>query len=135
MFALRCNAGLRMLSGFLTMYMAFLLRQYPLPGFEHRATLLMGLVIGAAGLGNTIGIGLGSDARKVTPSITVVVALLADAAAAVVAAVFYGLIPAIALGLMAVYASSATLTGATSRLFEPMKARAPISVPCLMKPS
>ena len=100
-FALRCNAGLRMLSGFLTMYMAFLLRQYPLPGFEHRATLLMGLVIGAAGLGNTIGIGLGSMLRKITPSITVVVALLADAAAAVVAAVFYGLIPAIALGLTA----------------------------------
>src|SRR3954451_20798629 len=39
-FALRCNAGLRMLSGFLTMYMAFLLRQYPLPGWEHKATLL-----------------------------------------------------------------------------------------------
>ena len=52
----------------------------------------MGLVIGAAGLGNTIGIGLGSVLRKVTPSVTVVVALLADAAAAVVAAVFYGLI-------------------------------------------
>jgi MFS family permease len=100
-FALRCNAGLRMLSGFLTMYMAFLLRNYPLPGWEHRATLLMGLVIGAAGLGNTIGIGLGSVLRKVTPSITVVVALVADAIAAVVAAVFYGLIPAIALGLTA----------------------------------
>ncbi len=100
-FALRCNAGLRMLSGFLTMYMAFLLRQYPLPGWEHKATLLMALVIGAAGLGNTIGIGLGSALRKITPSITVVVALLADAAAAVVAAVFYGLIPAIALGLTA----------------------------------
>jgi MFS family permease len=100
-FALRCNAGLRLLSGFLTMYMAFLLRQYPLPGFEHRTTLLMGLVIGAAGLGNTIGIGLGSVLRKITPSVTVVVALLADAAAAVVAAVFYGLIPAIALGLTA----------------------------------
>src|SRR4029078_1227892 len=89
-FALRCNAGLRMLSGFLTMYMAFLLRQYPLPGWEHRATLLMGLVIGAAGRGNVIGIGLGSVLKKITPSITVVVALLADAAAAVVAAVFYG---------------------------------------------
>jgi MFS family permease len=100
-FALRCNAGLRMLSGFLTMYMAFLLRNYPLPGWEHRATLLMGLVIGAAGLGNTIGIGLGSVLRKVTPSTTVVIALLADAVAAVVAAVFYGLIPAIALGLTA----------------------------------
>ena len=61
----------------------------------------MGLVIGAAGLGNTIGIGLGSVLRKVTPSITVVVALVADAVAAVVAAVFYGLIPAVALGLTA----------------------------------
>ena len=38
-FALRCNAGLRMLSGFLTMYMAFLLRQYPLArlGAPHHA--------------------------------------------------------------------------------------------------
>ena len=100
-FALRCNAGLRMLSGFLTMYMAFLLRQHPLPGWEHRTTLLMGLVIGAAGLGNTIGIGLGSVLRKIKPRVTVVVALLADATAAVVAAIFYGLIPAIALGLTA----------------------------------
>jgi hypothetical protein len=100
-FALRCNAGLRMLSGFLTMYMAFLLRQYPLPGWEHRATLLMGLVIGAAGLGNTIGIGLGSVLRRVSPSITVVVALLADAAIAVVAALFYGLVTAVLLGLTA----------------------------------
>ncbi len=98
-FALRCNAGLRVLSGFLTMYMAFLLRQHPLPGWEHRTTLLMGLVIGAAGLGNTIGIGLGSVLRRVTPAITVVVALLADAVAAVLAALFYGLLAAVALGL------------------------------------
>ena len=100
-FALRCNAGLRILSGFLTMYMAFLLRENPLPGWEHRATLLLGLVIGAAGLGNTIGIGLGSVLRRVTPSITVVIALLADAAIAVVAALFYGLVTAILLGLTA----------------------------------
>jgi MFS family permease len=100
-FALRCNSGLRMLSGFLTMYMAFLLRQHPLPGWEHRTTLLMGLVIGAAGLGNTVGIGLGSMLRKITPSVVVVVALVADAVAAVVAAVFYGLVPAVALGLTA----------------------------------
>ena len=100
-FALRCNSGLRMLSGFLTMYMAFLLRQHPLPGWEHRTTLLMGLVIGAAGLGNTIGIALGSMLKKVTPSVTVVIALVADATAAVVAAVLYGLVPAIALGLTA----------------------------------
>ncbi len=100
-FALRCNAGLRVLSGFLTMYMAFLLRDQPLPGWEHRTTLLMGMVIGAAGLGNTLGIGLGSVLRKVNPSITVVVALCADVAAVVVAALFYGLLPAMLLGLTA----------------------------------
>lgn len=105
-FALRCNAGLRMLSGFLTMYMAFLLRQHPLPGWEHRTTLLMGLVIGAAGLGNTVGIGLGSLLRRVTPAVTVVVALLADVAAAVVAAVLYGLVAAVVLGLTAGVAQS-----------------------------
>ena len=34
--ALRCNAGLRMLSGFLTMFMAFLLREHPFPGWEDK---------------------------------------------------------------------------------------------------
>jgi MFS family permease len=100
-FALRCNAGLRMLSGFLTMYMAFLLRQHPFEGWEHRTTLLMGLVIGAAGLGNAIGIALGSVLRRLTPSVVVVVALLADATAAVVAALFFNLPTAVALGLTA----------------------------------
>ncbi|SDS45514.1 Major Facilitator Superfamily protein [Nocardioides scoriae] len=98
-FALRCNAGLRMLSGFLTMYMAFLLRDQPFPGWEDRSTLLLGLVIGAAGLGNTIGIGLGSVLRRVTPSVTVVVALVADAVVVVLAAIFYGLVVAVALGV------------------------------------
>jgi hypothetical protein len=100
-FALRCNAGLRMVSGFLTMYLAFLLRQHPLPGWEHRTTLLMGLVIGAAGLGNTVGIAIASMLRRVNPMIVVVVALLADTVAAVVAALFYGLVAAMLLGLTA----------------------------------
>ncbi|MCW2783127.1 MAG: major facilitator superfamily 1 [Marmoricola sp.] len=100
-FALRCNAGLRMLSGFLTMYMAFLLRQHPLAGFEHKTTLLMALVIGAAGLGNTVGIGVGSVLQRISPAVTVVLALLADAAMAVVTAALYGLLTAVLLGLTA----------------------------------
>ena len=100
-FALRCNAGLRVVSGFLTMYMAFLLRQHPLPGWEDRATLLMGLVIGAAGLGNTLGIAATSVLKRINPLIVVVVALVADAAAAVFAALFYGLAAAVVLGLTA----------------------------------
>src|SRR3954463_5122090 len=53
--ALRCNSGLRLLSGFLTLYMAFLLRAQPFDGWEDRKALLLGLVVGAAGLGNTLG--------------------------------------------------------------------------------
>jgi MFS family permease len=98
-FALRCNVGLRLLSGFLTMFMAFVLTQNPFESWHHDTTLLLGLVIGAAGLGNTIGIGLTSVLRRINPAVVVVVALIADAVAAVCAALFYGLVACVALGL------------------------------------
>lgn len=100
-FALRANCGPRWLSGFLTMFMAFLLRENPIPGWEDRTTLLLGLVIGAAGLGNTLGILLASLLKGINPAVTVVAALLADAVMVAVVAVFYGLVPLIALGLTA----------------------------------
>lgn len=100
-FSLRCNIGLRVLSGFLTMYMAFLLRQEPLPGWEDRATLLMALVIGAAGLGNAVAIGLGNLLRSLRPAYTCVTALVANAAMSVVTALFYNLTTAVLLGLVA----------------------------------
>ena len=103
---LRSNAGLRLLSGFLTMFMAFLLRDEPFPGWEDRPELLLGLVIGSAGLGSTLGITLGSVLRNVRPEVTVVVALLADAAVTVVAALLYGLPTAVLLGLTAGLAQS-----------------------------
>ncbi|MGN6131226.1 MAG: MFS transporter, partial [Nocardioidaceae bacterium] len=104
--ALRCNAGLRLLSGFLTMFMAFLLRAKPFPGWEDRPALLLGLVIGAAGLGSTVGIALGNVLRTVRPEVSVVVALVADATLTVVVAVFYGLPTAVLLGLTAGLAQS-----------------------------
>ncbi len=103
---LRCNAGLRLLSGFLVMFMAFLLRDEPFPGWEDRPELLLGLVIGAAGLGNTLGIALGSLLKSVQPGTTVVVALVADAVVAVLAAVLWGLPAAVVLGLTAGLAQS-----------------------------
>ncbi len=103
-FALRANCGVRWLSGFLTMFMAFLLRDNPIGAWSPE--VLLGLVIGAAGLGNTIGIALGSMLRRINPALTVVLALAADAAVALVAAVFYGLLPLIALGLTAGLAQS-----------------------------
>jgi MFS family permease len=99
--ALRCNAGLRLLSGFLTLYMAFLLREKPLPGWEDRPELLLGLVIGAAGLGNAIGIGLGALLRVVRPEVVVLLVLVADTVAVTMAAAFYGLVTVVALGLTA----------------------------------
>ncbi|MBD8868472.1 MFS transporter [Nocardioides sp. MJB4] len=105
-FALRANCGPRFLSGFLTMFMAFLLRENPIDGWEDRPELLLGLVIGAAGLGNTLGIALASLLKSVNPAITVVLVLLADATMALLAAVFYGLVPLALLGLTAGLAQS-----------------------------
>ncbi len=99
--ALRCNAGLRLLSGFLTLYMAFLIRVRPLDGWEDRPELLLGFVIGAAGLGNAIGIGLGSQLRNLRAEVVVVIVLIADTVAVVCAALFYGLLALVALGLVA----------------------------------
>jgi hypothetical protein len=98
---LRCNAGLRMLSGFLTMFMAFLLREHPIPGWEDRKTLLLGLVIGSAGVGSTLGTFVGSLLKLRRPEIIVLVTLILDALAAIYAAVFFGLIPAMVVGLIA----------------------------------
>jgi MFS family permease len=99
--ALRCNTGMRILSGFLTMFMAFLLRDKPFPGWEHRPALLLGLVIGSAGLGSTVGIGLGSVLRRIRPEVTVLATLAADAVVVVVVTVLYGLPTVVLLGLTA----------------------------------
>ncbi|CAN5607281.1 MFS transporter [soil metagenome] len=97
--ALRCNAGLRFLSGFLTMFMAFLLRQYPFSGWEERTTLLLVLVIGAAGLGSTVGTAAGALLRSRNPEAVVLVVLVLDATVTAVAALLYGLLTAVLLGL------------------------------------
>ncbi|MFC0223595.1 MFS transporter [Nocardioides zeicaulis] len=103
-FALRANCGPRWLSGFLTMFMAFLLRENPIG--DWRPEVLLGLVIGGAGLGNTLGITIGSLLRRLSPSVTVVLALLADCAVAALAALFYGVVPLVLLGLTAGLAQS-----------------------------
>ena len=99
-FALRANCGPRWMSGFLLMFMAFLLRENP-PESGLSAEVLIGLVVGAAGLGNGLGVAAASLLRRINPSVTVVLALLADAALALVATLFYGVLPLILLGLVA----------------------------------
>ena len=97
--ALRANVGLRALSGFLTIFMAFLLRDVPFPGWEHRMSLQIALVVGAAGVGSAVGTFLGSVLRSRPPQVVVLAVLAVDAAVAVVAALFFGVVLAVVLGL------------------------------------
>ncbi len=105
-FALRANCGPRWMSGFLIMFMAFLLRENPIAGWEDRPELLLGVVAGGAGIGNALGILAASLAKRIDPAVTVVVALLADAAIALLGALFYGLPTLFGLGLVAGLAQS-----------------------------
>ncbi|MEU8224604.1 MFS transporter [Kribbella sp. NPDC048915] len=101
---IRCNLGLRFVSGFLTMYLAFLLRDQPVSGVK--GAVAAGAVIAAAGLGNSLGTLLGSLLKARKPEAVVLVVLLADATVAVAVAVLYGLPILIVLGLVAGLCSS-----------------------------
>ncbi len=101
---IRCNLGLRFVSGFLTMYLAFLLRDKPISGIS--GAVALGAVIAAAGIGNSLGTLIGSLLKARKPEAVVLVVLLADATVAVCVAVFYGFPLLIALGLVAGVCSS-----------------------------
>ncbi len=101
---IRSNLGLRFLSGFLTMFLAFLLREHPVGGIS--GPVLTGFVIAAAGIGNSLGTAAGSLLRARSPEALVTAVIVVDAVLAVVTAVFYGLPALIALGLIAGICSS-----------------------------
>ena len=100
--ALRSNAGLRLITGFLTIFMAFTLREPPESlGWTGNATVLMALVIGAAGVGNTLGVVIGNVTKSRSPHRVVLAVLALDVAVLVVAALFFVWPVASLLGLTA----------------------------------
>jgi MFS family permease len=101
-FALRANCGPWFLSGFLLMFVAFLLRDPDVrPDSAFGPGVMIGIVIGAAGLGRVMGTLAASLLQRITPALAVVMALVGDAAAALLAALFYGVWTLALLGLMA----------------------------------
>ncbi|MFE0627135.1 MFS transporter [Streptomyces sp. NPDC058864] len=88
--ALQANASLRALSGFLTLFLAFLLREHPLGGLSGPVSL--GLAAVAAGAGNAFGTALGSWLRARGPERIIISALAAALAATCVAAAWYGVL-------------------------------------------
>jgi hypothetical protein len=102
--ALRANAALRAFSGFLTLFLAFLLRENPIGGLDD--TVALALVAGAAGLGNATGTTIGSRLRTRAPEAVIVVVLAIVTTAAIGGAFVYGVATVLAVGAAAGLAQS-----------------------------
>jgi hypothetical protein len=97
--ALRANAALRGLGGFLTIFSAFLVQATYDDGWA--ATLALGVIATAAGLGSFAGTALGSRMHSATPDRLVLVSAASAAAITVLAAVFYSFAMAAVVALVA----------------------------------
>ena len=64
-----CAVGARLLTGFLTLFMTFLMREHPLPGYG--GTVVLALVAGAAGLGNAAATLVGNALGRRRPDLIV----------------------------------------------------------------
>jgi hypothetical protein len=101
---LRAVAALRGLSGFLTLFLAFLLRVDPVGGLAPTAAL--GLLAIAAGGGNALGSVFGSWLRTRGSEVTITAMLLLATAAAAAAALWYGLVTVLVVAAVAGIAAS-----------------------------
>ena len=99
LFALWCTAGTRLLAGFLTLFLAFLMRDQPIKGLS--GTLVLGLVVAAAAVGNTLGSVVGTRFHRRAPETIAAATLLVATLAALTAAVFYSAWTLVVLGLVA----------------------------------
>ncbi|HLM07537.1 MAG TPA: MFS transporter [Blastococcus sp.] len=99
--ALRANAALRGLGGFLTIFLAFLVQAEFDDGWD--ATLALGAVAVAAGAGSFAGTAVGSRLREADPDRLVLISAAVAAAITVLAAIFYSFaVAALVAGVAAV---------------------------------
>lgn len=106
--ALLANSSIRALSGFLTFFLAFLLREEPFSGMT--AAFSLGLVAVAAGAGNALGTAIGAWLRGRAPEVNIVLVLTLALTVAAVSAALYGSV------LVAVLAGTAGLCQAIGKL-------------------
>lgn len=97
--AIRANAALRALSGFLILYLAFLLRT---KGFIHPVSpnVALGMLATSAGLGGLVGTALGALLRARAPLGIVFGTLLFATLTTALCAVFFGLVAALAVAFV-----------------------------------
>jgi hypothetical protein len=87
--ALRANAALRAFSGFLSLFIAFLVRRHPIGGL--RDLTAVGVFAAAIAVGSGLGSLLGAWLKSRAPEALVTGALALTSITAIVAAFFYGL--------------------------------------------
>jgi MFS family permease len=102
--ALRANGALRAYSGFLTLFLAFLLREHPVGGLDNK--LAFALVAVGAGIGSFTGTAIGSRLRTRAPTAVIVVVLSIATVAALAGALVYGVITVVAVALSAALAQA-----------------------------
>ena len=106
--ALRATAALRGLTGFLTIFLAFLVQAEFADGWT--ATLALGGVALAAGVGSFVGTAAGSRLGTAAPDRVVLIAAATATAVTVLAAIFYG------FGMAVVVAGVAAVTNAIGKV-------------------
>ncbi len=97
-FALAACAGARILSGFLTLFLAFLMRIHPLPGWS--GTLVLGIAVVAAGAGNAAGSLVGNRLKGPRPERVAAVLPLLAILGALGASMFWSIWTVILVGIV-----------------------------------
>lgn len=97
--ALWANAAMRGFSGFLIMFLGFLLRKHPIGGLS--ATQAIGAVVVAAAVGNAVGTGLGAWLKSRAPEAIIVGVLAVSAGCAAWAAFMYSVVTVLAVAAAA----------------------------------
>ena len=103
--ALLATIGARLMSGFLTFFLAFLFREHPIGGLP--TLLALGIVVVASGAGSALGTVIGNLIKDRRPETVAWLVLLVDAAMAVTTTVLYSAVTVVAMGFV---------TGLASRL-------------------
>ncbi|WP_245616084.1 MFS transporter [Phycicoccus jejuensis] len=86
-YVLWLTTGARLLTGFLTLFLTFLMREHPIPGWN--GPLVLAVVAGAAGVGNGVGSLIGNRKETPAPEVMATAIAVVAAAAALATSLFY----------------------------------------------
>lgn len=96
--AMRANAAIRAFSGFLILYLAFLLRKESFA--QVSPNLALGMLAAAAGAGGLVGTAMGALVKARAPRAMVFGTLAIATVTAAVCAIFFGLVAALVIGFV-----------------------------------